>query len=162
MPASNNIPSYRIQHGWQSHVEIKDDSIVYFDCTTVLETLYCWTSVKGRVHMHFVDSSDILTSTNHIQALNESSAVQHFDQRCNWNTRQNNYTGLSHINSHVPYTLNSGNSLLDMNMIGSSKLDADIPGINFNKIRTQQFNQCGRLQMNSYKIVTIAEILSDI
>ena len=72
------------------------------------------------------------------------------------------YTGLSHINSHVPYTLNSGNSLLDMNIIGSSKLDADIPGINFNKIRTQQFNQCGRLQMNSYKIVTIAEILSDI
>ena len=121
--------------------------------------------LRAGAHKHFVDSSDILTSTNHIQHLMKvqqystltSDAIEIRDR-----ITFDFYMGLSHINSHVSYTLNSGNSLLDMDIIGSSKLDADIPGINFNKIRTQQFNQCGRLQMNSYKIVTIAEILSDI
>ena len=56
--------------------------------------------------MRFVDSLDILTSTNHIQALNESSVVQHFEPSNAIEIRDritfDFYTGLSHINSHVP------------------------------------------------------------
>ena len=56
--------------------------------------------------MHLVDSLDILTSANYIQALNESSVVRHFEPSDAIEIRDritfDFYMGLSHINSHVP------------------------------------------------------------
>ena len=50
---------------WQSHVEIEDHSIVYFDCIAVFKVLYHRTSVEGGAHKHFIDSLDIHASTKH-------------------------------------------------------------------------------------------------
>ena len=49
---------------WQSRVEIKDYSVVYFDRIAVFEMLYCRTSVKGGAHTRFVDILDVHASTN--------------------------------------------------------------------------------------------------
>ena len=46
---------WQVTHMWQSRVEIEGYSVVYFDCITVFEAPYHWTSVKGGAHMHFVD-----------------------------------------------------------------------------------------------------------
>ena len=43
-------------HSWQSHVEIEDYSIAYFDRITVFEALHCRTSVKGGAHTCFIDT----------------------------------------------------------------------------------------------------------
>ena len=40
---------------WQSHVKIEGYSVAYFDCITVFEVLYRWTSIKGGAHTCFVD-----------------------------------------------------------------------------------------------------------
>ena len=56
-------------HMWQSCVEIEDYSIAYFDRIAAFEALYHWTSVKGGVHMHFVDSLDIHASMKHVWTL---------------------------------------------------------------------------------------------
>ena len=40
---------------WQSHVEIKDYSIAYFEYIPVLEALYRWTAIKSGAHTHFID-----------------------------------------------------------------------------------------------------------
>ena len=36
---------------WQSHVEIKDYSVTYFDCIAAFETPYRWSSIKGGAHV---------------------------------------------------------------------------------------------------------------
>ena len=53
---------------WQSHVEIKDYSVVYFDCIVAFKALYHWTSVKGGAHTHFVGLLDIHASMKYIWA----------------------------------------------------------------------------------------------
>ena len=40
---------------WQSHVEIEDHSVVYFDHIAPIEVPYHWTSSKGGAHTHFID-----------------------------------------------------------------------------------------------------------
>ena len=44
---------------WQSYVEIKDYSVIYFNRVTAFKALYHRTSIKGEAHMHFVDRLDI-------------------------------------------------------------------------------------------------------
>ena len=51
---------------WQSRVEIKGYSVTYFNRIAAFKAPYCWTSVKGGAHLHFVDSLDIHASTKHI------------------------------------------------------------------------------------------------
>ena len=51
---------------WQFGVEIEDYSVAYFDRIAAFEVLYCWTSVKGGAHMHFVDLLDIDASMKHV------------------------------------------------------------------------------------------------
>ena len=51
---------------WQSCVEIEGYSVAYFDRIAVFEAPYRGTSVKGRAHMHFVDSLDIHASTKRV------------------------------------------------------------------------------------------------
>ena len=41
---------------WQSRVEIKGYSVVYFDRIAVFEAPYRWTSVNGGAHTCFVDA----------------------------------------------------------------------------------------------------------
>ena len=43
---------------WQSRVEIEGYSVAYFDHFAAFEAAYCWTSVKGRAHMHFINLLD--------------------------------------------------------------------------------------------------------
>ena len=43
-------------HMWQSCVEIKGYSVVYFDRIAAFEAPYRWTSVKGGAHTYFVDA----------------------------------------------------------------------------------------------------------
>ena len=77
---------------WQSHVEIEDYSVVYFDRIAMFKAPYRWSSVKGGAHTRFVDSLDIHASTKHIWAppLTEVSDTVLWTQRCDRNTRQNN------------------------------------------------------------------------
>ena len=51
---------------WQSRVEIKGYSVVYFDHIAAFEVPYRRTSVKGGTHMRFVDSLDIHASTKRV------------------------------------------------------------------------------------------------
>ena len=53
---------------WQSRVEIKGYSVVYFDRIAAFEAPYRWTSVQGGAHKCFVDSLDIHASTKHVWA----------------------------------------------------------------------------------------------
>ena len=55
-----------LSHMWQSCVEIEGYSVAYFDRIAVFEAPYRGTSVKGRAHMHFVDSLDIHASTKRV------------------------------------------------------------------------------------------------
>ena len=41
---------------WQSWVEIKHYSTVYFNRVAVFEVLWCSTSIKGGAHMHSEDT----------------------------------------------------------------------------------------------------------
>ena len=52
----------------QSLVEIKDYSVMYFDCSAAFKAMYRWTSVKDGAHMRLVDSLDIHASMNHVWA----------------------------------------------------------------------------------------------
>ena len=53
---------------WQSRVEIKGYSVMYFDHIAVFEALYRWTSVKGGARMCFMDALISNESTKHIWA----------------------------------------------------------------------------------------------
>ena len=54
---------------WQSRVEIEGYSVAYFNRIAAFEAPYCWTSVKGGAHMHFVDLLDVHASTKPVWAL---------------------------------------------------------------------------------------------
>ena len=53
---------------WQSCVETKGYSVMYFDQIAVFEAPYRWTSVKGGAHMCFMDALISNESTKHIWA----------------------------------------------------------------------------------------------
>ena len=63
-----NQPTVLQTDMWQSHVEIKDPSVAYFNRIAVFKVSYCWTFVKGGAHTRFVDSIDIRGSTRYIWA----------------------------------------------------------------------------------------------
>ena len=53
---------------WQSRVEIEGYSVTYFNHIAAFKAHYCWTSIKGKADMRFVDSLDIHASTKHVWA----------------------------------------------------------------------------------------------
>ena len=53
---------------WQSRVEIEDHSVAYFNHITAFKAPYCWTSIKGGAHTHFVGLLHIHASTKHVWA----------------------------------------------------------------------------------------------
>ena len=53
---------------WQSRVEIKGYSVMYFDRIAVFEAPYHWTSVKDGAHMCFMDALISNESMKHIWA----------------------------------------------------------------------------------------------
>ena len=63
-----SIEDFRWIYMWQFHIEIDGYSITYFDHITAFKAPYCWTSIKGGAHMHFVDSLDIHESTKLVWA----------------------------------------------------------------------------------------------
>ena len=93
---------------WQSHVEIESYSVAYFDCIAAFEAPYHWTSVKGGAHMCFVDSLDIHASPKCVWALPKFSDTVLQTQRCDRNTRWNNFrflhrTATRHTFNYVTY-----------------------------------------------------------
>ena len=49
-------------------VEIENYSVAYFNCITVFEVPYCWTSIKGGVHTCLVDAWLVNESTKCVWA----------------------------------------------------------------------------------------------
>lgn len=91
-------------HMWQSHIEIEDYSVAYFNYIATFEAPYCWLTVWTFIHPQSVHEP-------HPQQKLNGTALQ--TQQCNWNTWQNNLQfihGLSHmdffVHSHV-YVHNS-------------------------------------------------------
>ena len=74
------------RHLWQSHVEIEDYSVMFFNHTAVFEVSYCSTSIKGGGHTYvctcFLMCECLMsphTSPHMSPTLNESSAIQRFE-----------------------------------------------------------------------------------
>ena len=62
------IIDHNVLHMWQSRVKIEGYSVAYFDRIAAFKVPYCWTSIKGRAHMRFLDLLDIHASTKHVWA----------------------------------------------------------------------------------------------
>ena len=67
---------------WQSYVEIKEYSVIYFNRVAAFKAVYHRTSVKGEAHMHFVDRLDICM----ILLLMKFSDMAFQTQQCDQNT----------------------------------------------------------------------------
>ena len=79
-----------ITHMWPSRVEIEGYSAAYFNCIAAFKAPYCWTSVKGRAHMRFIDAWISNESMKRIWAppLTEVqwySALKAADRNMRWN-----------------------------------------------------------------------------
>ena len=61
---------------WQSHVEIEDYSVAYFDH---IAAIYHETSIKGRAHSHFVDSLESYEACMS-PTPNRSTAIWYFER----------------------------------------------------------------------------------
>ena len=81
---------------WQSHVEIEDYSIVYFDCITVSKV-----PITGSYALHRLVSYSCIYEARMSPALNGSSVIWHFERSDAIEIRKviifNFYTGLSHM-----------------------------------------------------------------
>ena len=84
------------KHMWQSRVEIKGYSVVYFDQIAGFEEPYQWTFVKGGAHTRFIDVWTSNESTKQVWAPPFMEVHRNFSntvlqmQRCNQNIWQNN------------------------------------------------------------------------
>ena len=67
---------------WQSHVEIEDYLVTYFDCIIVFEALYLWTSVTSRTSyvLCWIVNIKWVYKVHMIPAFNDSSAIQLFQR----------------------------------------------------------------------------------
>ena len=68
----------RTSEVWQSRVQVKGYSVVYFDH---IAAFYRWTSINGVAHTCFVDAWIPNEISKHVWAtvLNGSSAIRHFE-----------------------------------------------------------------------------------
>ena len=90
-----------IRHVEQSRVEIEGYSISYFECIAAFRATYCWTSVKARAHMCFVDFHSStkhvwappLTEVQQYSALNTATYIIEIPNRIIFNF----CTGLPHV-----------------------------------------------------------------
>ena len=95
---------------WQSHVEIKNYSLAYFNRIATLKVPYCWTFIKGGAHTRFADSLDVHASKNCVWAPSFTEVQWYgISNTAMWsNTQENNLWFLHGTVTHTNVTARGG------------------------------------------------------
>ena len=88
------------------HVEVEGYSVPYFDHIAVFEVPYRWTSIKGGIHMYFVDAWMSNYSLVRIKKLNipVESVVAGCDCMVEWEWKSS-YSELQNTANHQAKTM---------------------------------------------------------
>ena len=76
---NGECPWFNEIHIWQSRVQIKDYTAVYFDRIATFKVPYHWTFIKGRAHTYVLNRYLRIYEALMSPALNRSSAIRHFE-----------------------------------------------------------------------------------